>query len=60
MQPSPTEYKRLKRESQVQKIPQKTLTQQSMKMQNAPNTKHPGNPGHHEKMNPRDNKYRRE
>ena len=56
MQASATEYKRLKRESQVQKIPQKTLTQQSMKMQNAPNTKHPGNPGLNEKIKPTDNR----
>ena len=35
MQASPTEYKRQKRESQRKKIAQKTLTQQSKKMQNA-------------------------
>ena len=29
-------------------------------MQTAPNTKHPGNPGHNEKTKPKDNKYRRE
>ena len=47
MQASPTEYKRQKRESQVQKITQKTLTQQSKKIksQKAHNRKHPGNPG---------------
>jgi hypothetical protein len=35
MQASPTEYKRYKRVSQMQKIPEKTLTEQSKKMQNA-------------------------
>ena len=63
MRASATEYKRQKRESQVQKLPQKALTQQSKKMQKAkkaPNPKHPGNPGHNEKMKPKDNKYRRE
>ena len=35
MQASPTEYRRWKRESQEQKIPKETLTQQSKKMQNA-------------------------
>ena len=35
MQASRTEYKRQNRESQVQKIPQKTLAQQSKKMENA-------------------------
>ena len=35
MQASPTEYKRQNREPQVQKIPQKTLTKQSNKIQNA-------------------------
>ena len=59
MQASPTEYKRYKRESQVQKIPQKTWTQQSKKMQKDPNLKHPGNPGHNEKTKPKDNMYRR-
>ena len=35
MQASPTEYKRQKKQSQVQKIQQKTWTQQSKKTQNA-------------------------
>ena len=35
MEASPKEYKRQKRESQVQKIPLKTLAQQSKKMQKA-------------------------
>jgi hypothetical protein len=30
------------------------------KMQKAPNPKHPGNPEHTEKTNPKDNRYRRE
>jgi hypothetical protein len=34
VQALPTDYKRLKRESQTQKIPYKTWTQQSKKMQN--------------------------
>ena len=29
-------------------------------MQKAPNTKHPGKPGHNEKMKLSDNRYRRE
>jgi hypothetical protein len=46
----------------VQKIPQKTLTQQSKKIQKAkaPNPKHPRNPGHNETTKPKDNRYRRE
>ena len=64
MQASTTEYKRYKRESQVQKIPYKTLTQQSKKMQNpkckkALNPKHPENPVQ-EKIRPKDNRYRKE
>ena len=35
MQASSTEFKKQKRESQVQKIPPKTLTKQSNKIQNA-------------------------
>jgi hypothetical protein len=31
-----------------------------MKMQKAPNQKHPGYRGHNEKMKPKDNRYRRE
>jgi hypothetical protein len=31
-----------------------------MKMQKASNPKHPENPGHYEKMKPKDNRYRRE
>jgi hypothetical protein len=30
------------------------------KAKKAPNPKHPGNPGHNEKMKPKDNRYRRE
>ena len=61
MQASPTEHKRQKRESQGQKLPQKTLTQQSKKMQKAkaPNPKHPGYSGHNEKTKPKDNRYKR-
>ena len=55
---SATEYKRWKRESGVQKVPQRTWTQQSKKMQKDPNPKHPGNPGHTEKTKPKDNRYR--
>jgi hypothetical protein len=29
-------------------------------MQKHPNPKHPGNPGHNEKIKPKDNRYRRE
>ena len=67
MQASATEYKRWKRESQVQKISYKIWTQQSKKMQNAktqkvgcfdPNSKHPGNIGHNEKPKPKNNRYR--
>jgi hypothetical protein len=29
-------------------------------MKKAPNPKPPGNPGHNEKTNPKDNRYRRE
>jgi hypothetical protein len=36
------------------------LTQQSKKIQKAPNPKHPENPGHNENMKPKDNRYRRE
>ena len=47
-----TEYKRRKRKSPMQKIPEKALTQQrKYKMQKAPNPKHPGNPEHNEKPN---------
>ena len=46
-----TEYKRWKRESQVQKIPQRTSAQQSKIIQNAKR-----NPGHNEKTKPTDNK----
>jgi hypothetical protein len=50
------------RETQVQKIPYGTWTQQSkkMQMQKDPNSKHPGNPGHNEKTKPTDNRSRRE
>ena len=58
MQALPREYNRQKRESQVQKIPQRTSAQQSKKMQNDPNSKHPGNPGHNEKTKPTDNRSR--
>ena len=56
MQASATEYKRWKRESQVQKIPYRTSAQQSkkMQMQKDPNSKHLGNPGHNEKTKPMD------
>ena len=62
MQALTTEHKRQKRESQVQKIPQKALIQQSKKMQNAkhPTPRHPGNPGHNEKTKPKDNRYKGE
>ena len=60
MQTSSTEYKREKIESQVQRIPWKTLTQQSKTMQKAPNPKYPGNPGQNDKVKPKDNRYRRE
>ena len=60
MRASAIEYKRWKRDCQVQKIPQGTWTQQSKKMQKDPNTKHTGNPGHNEKTKPKDNRYRRE
>ena len=60
---SATEYKRTKRESQVQKIPQRTWTQQQQqqqkcKMQKDPNPKHTGNPGHSEKTKPKDYRCR--
>ena len=60
MQASLTEYNREKRDSQVLKTPQKTLTQQAKKckLQKNPNPKHPGNPGHNEKTKPNDNWYR--
>ena len=45
-------------ESQVQKIPQRTWSQQSKKMQGDPNPKHPGNPGPNEKTKPTDNRSR--
>ena len=32
--------------------------QRKCKMQKDPNPKHPGNPGHNEKMKPKDNRYR--
>ena len=57
MQASPTEYKRQKREYQVQKVTQKALTQQSTKMQNARDPKHQGNFGHNEKTKPKINRY---
>ena len=55
MQASPTENKK---ESQVLKIPYKTLnnSQRKCKMQKFPNPNHPGNPGHSEKMKPKDNR----
>ena len=43
--------------SQVQKIPQKTLTQQLKKMQKDPNPKPPGNLGHNENTMPKNNMY---
>jgi hypothetical protein len=55
-----TEYKRWKRKSQVQKIPEKTWThnQRKCKMQKDPDSKHLGNQGHNEKTKPKDNRYR--
>jgi hypothetical protein len=45
---------------EINKIPikyiLKTWTQQSKKMQNVSNSKHPGNPGHNEKTKPTDNR----
>jgi len=35
-------------------------TQRKCKMQKAPNLKHPENPGHNEKIKPKDNGYTRE
>jgi hypothetical protein len=35
-------------------------TVKKKKMQKAPNPKHPGNPGHNEKIKPEDNRYRGE
>jgi hypothetical protein len=32
--------------------------QRKCKMQKDPNSKHPGNPGHNEKIKPKDNRYR--
>ena len=60
MQASATEYKRWKRESQVQKIPLRTSAQnqRKYKTQKDPNSKHPGNPGHNEKTKPTDNRSR--
>ena len=58
MRASGREYKRWKRESQVQKIAQRTWAQQSKKMQKDPKSKHPGNPGYNEKTKPQDNRYR--
>ena len=57
---SETEYKRWKRESQVQKIPKKHghNNQRKCKMQKDPKSKNPGNPGHNEKAKPTDNRYR--
>ena len=50
MRSSATEYKRWKRESQLQKITKKAWTQKrKCKIQNDPNSKHPGNPRHNEK-----------
>ena len=57
MRASATEYKRWKRDSHGQKIPQKTWTQ-SKKIQKDPNSKHPGNPGQNEKTKPKDNRSR--
>ena len=48
----------LKREYQMQRIPQRTWTQQSNKMQKDPNSKHPGNPGHNKKTKHKDNRYK--
>jgi hypothetical protein len=36
------------------------MQKQTNKTQNPSNSKHPGNPGHNEKIKPKDNKYRRE
>ena len=36
-----------------------TTMREKCKMQNAPNPKHPGNPGHNEKTKPKGNRYRR-
>ena len=60
MRVSTTEYKKQKREPQAQKIPQKTLTQQSKKIQKAPNSKHSRNPGQREINKPKNNRYRGE
>jgi hypothetical protein len=60
MQASSTKYKRQKRQYQVQKIPQKTLTQQSKKMEKHLIQKYPGNPGHNEKVKAKRSGYRRE
>ena len=60
MQASPTEYKRQKRESLMQKIPQKILTKQLKKMKKAPNPKHSGYPAHNDKTKPKGNRYRKE
>ena len=59
MQATPTEYKREKKEYQVQTIPQKILTQlRKCKMQKDPNPKHPRNPGHNERAKSKENRYR--
>ena len=50
---SATEYKRKKRESQVQRIPSKTLKHNQRKGKGKdPNSKHPGNTRHNEKTKP--------
>jgi hypothetical protein len=36
-----------------------TTDKENAKCKKAPNPKHPGNPGHHEKSNPMDKMYRR-
>jgi hypothetical protein len=56
MRASATEYKRWKRESQVQKNIGKTI--KKYKMQKDPNSKNPGKPGHKEKTKPKDNRSR--
>jgi hypothetical protein len=60
MQPSTTEYKKWKRESQVQKIPREHQhdNQRKCKMEKDPNSKHSGNPGHNEKTKPTNNRSR--
>jgi hypothetical protein len=50
----------MEEKSQMQKIPEKTWTQQSKKMQKYPNSNQPENPAHNEKIKPKDNRYKLE